>query len=148
MTGQGGEAMQVIYMEVEGIKLTYQLTKDAVKLAKQLVLFLLGTIRDTPYKKQMGQTNIKNFKARAGDQATIPATVDEETYRRLKPMLKQYGILYHEFKPLRSGKKGTVELIFMEKDLALVQELLLRLKKKNPGRCEEWYGRRSIGAFV
>lgn len=54
MRGQGGEAMQVIYMEVEGIKLTYQLTKDAVKLAKQLVLFLLGTIRDTPYKKQMG----------------------------------------------------------------------------------------------
>lgn len=130
MTGQGGEAMQVIYMEVEGIKLTYQLTKDAVKLAKQLVLFLLGTIRDTPYKKQMGQTNIKNFKARAGDQTTIPATVDEETYRRLKPMLKQYGILYHEFKPLRSGKKGAVELIFMEKDLALVQELLSRLKKE------------------
>lgn len=130
MIGQGGEAMQVIYMEVEGIKLTYQLTKDAVKLAKQLVLFLLGTIRDTPYKKQMGQTNIKNFKARAGDQATIPATVDEETYRRLKPMLKQYGILYHEFKPLRSGKKGAVELIFMEKDLALVQELLSRLKKE------------------
>ena len=113
MIGQGGEAMQVIYMEVEGIKLTYQLTKDAVKLAKQLVLFLLGTIRDTPYKKQMGQTNIKNFKARAGDQATIPATVDEETYRRLKPMLKQYGILYHEFKPLRSGKPGAVDLIFM-----------------------------------
>ena len=37
MTGQGGEAMQVIYMEVEGIKLTYQLTKDAVKLAKHTV---------------------------------------------------------------------------------------------------------------
>lgn len=27
MIGQGGEAMQVIYMEVEGIKLTYQLTQ-------------------------------------------------------------------------------------------------------------------------
>ena len=130
MMGQGGDAMQVIYMEVEGIKLAYQLSKDAVKVALQLLKFLLCTIKDAPYKKVMGQTNMKNFKARAGDQATIPVTLDEKTYHQMMPMLKKYGILYHAFRPLKSGKKGSVELIIMEKDLAMFQELLARQKKE------------------
>ncbi|MBP3488817.1 MAG: DUF3801 domain-containing protein [Roseburia sp.] len=130
MTGQGGDAMQVIYMEVEGIKLAYQLSKDAVKVALQLLKFLLCTIKDAPYKKAMGQTNMKNFKARAGDQATIPVTLDEKTYHEMNSMLKKYGILYHAFRPLKSGKKGSVEIVIMEKDLAMFQELLARQKKK------------------
>lgn len=51
MMNGGGDAVQVMYMEVEGIKLAYQVSKDAVRLAKQLMTFLIRSMMDAPYKK-------------------------------------------------------------------------------------------------
>ena len=58
MMNGGGDAVQVMYMEVEGIKLAYQVSKDAVRLAKQLMTFLIRSMMDAPYKKISGKTNI------------------------------------------------------------------------------------------
>lgn len=130
MIGQGGESMQVIYMEVEGIKIAYQLTKDAVKILAKLGKFLLCALKDAPYKKVRGQTNIKNFLMRANGQSLMTATVDKKTYMELAKLAKRYGLLYYAITPLRGGKNGSVEIMFMEKDIAMFEKLLSMIKEK------------------
>ena len=110
MIGQGGESMQVIYMEVEGIKIAYQLTKDAVKILAKLGKFLLCLLKDAPYKKVRGQTNIKNFLMRANGQSLMTATVDKKTYMEIAKLAKRYGLLYHAITPLQSGKRDPWKL--------------------------------------
>lgn len=129
MIGQGGESMQVIYMEVEGIKIAYQLTKDAVKILAKLGKFLLCLLKDAPYKKVRGQTNIKNFLMRANGQSLMTATVDKKTYMEIAKLAKRYGLLYHAITPLQSGKKGSVEIMFMEKDIAMFEKILSMIKE-------------------
>ena len=121
MMNGGGDAVQVMYMEVEGIKLAYQVSKDAVRLAKQLMTFLIRSMMDAPYKKISGKTNIKNLKARSNGQAMTAVTVDKKIYRKFEKDAKKYGILYHAFHPLKSGKKNSVELLVAEKDLSMLQ---------------------------
>lgn len=130
MTGQSGEAMQVVYMEIEGIKLAYQVSKDALNLLRQLAKFLLCSLKDAPYKKVRGRTNMKNFLMRANGQTVIPCTMDQKSFKEFEKLAKKYGILYHEFHPLRSGKKGAVEIIIMEKDLAMFREILEQIKER------------------
>ena len=48
MMNGGSDAVQVMYMEVEGIKLAYQVSKDAARLAKQLMTFLIRAMMDAP----------------------------------------------------------------------------------------------------
>lgn len=130
MTGGGDAGMQLIYMEVEGIKLAYQISKDAVKILWQLGKFLFCALKDAPYKKTHGKTNLKNLLARAGGRPLMAVTVDQETYKALTKDLDKHGVLYQAFHPLRSGKRGAVEILFTEKDMAMVQELLSRYKEK------------------
>lgn len=126
----GSDAVQVMYMEVEGIKLAYQVSKDAARLAKQLMTFLIRAMMDAPYRKVSGKTNIKNLKSRSNGQAMVAVTVNKKIYRKLQKDAKKYGILYHAFEPLKSGKKDSVELIIAEKDLSMLQELLSRYKNE------------------
>ena len=138
MMNGGGDAVQVMYMEVEGIKFAYQVSKDAARLAKQLMTFLIRSMMDAPYKKISGKTNIKNLKARSNGQAMTAVTVDKKIYRKFEKDAKKYGILYHAFYPLKSGKKNSVELLVAEKDLSMLQELLSKYKNqqiKEDVRC-------------
>ena len=130
MMNGGSDAVQVMYMEVEGIKLAYQVSKDAARLAKQLMTFLIRAMMDAPYRKVSGKTNIKNLKSRSNGQAMVAVTVNKKIYRKLQKDAKKYGILYHAFEPLKSGKKDSVELIIAEKDLSMLQELLSRYKNE------------------
>lgn len=133
MMGQGGgEAMQVMYMEVEGIKIAYQVAKDAARVLWQILKFLLVSLKDAPYKKTMGRTNMKNLlmRASAGKQGTVAVTIDKRTYQEIAKDMKKHGILYNAFHPLRCGKKGSVEIIIAEKDLPMLQELLARAKER------------------
>lgn len=129
MTGGGGESM-VIYMEIEGIKLAYQLTKDAARVLQQIAKFLICSMADAPYKKTEGRTNRKNMQLRSNGQPQIPVSLDKKTYEIFKKQAKKYGILFRAFKPLRSGRKGTIQLMILEKDLQMMQELLERIKEK------------------
>ena len=115
----GSDAVQVMYMEVEGIKLAYQVSKDAARLAKQLMTFLIRAMMDAPYRKVSGKTNIKNLKSRSNGQAMVAVTVNKKIYRKLQKDAKKYGILYHAFEPLKSGKKDSVELIIAGKKTCL-----------------------------
>ena len=138
MMNGGGDAVQVMYMEVEGIKLAYQVSKDAARFAKQLMTFLIRSMMDAPYRKVSGKTNIKNLKSRSNGQGMIAVTVNKKIYRKLQKDAKKYGILYHAFEPLKSGKKDSIELIVAEKDLSMLQELLSRYKNeqiKEDVRC-------------
>lgn len=130
MTGGGDAGMQLIYMEVEGVKLAYQISKDAIKILWQLAKFIFCSLKDAPYKKTSGKTNLKNLQARAGGQPLTAFCVDKETWEFLKKDLKKHGVLYKEFHPLKSGKSGSVEILITEKDIAMVQELLSRYKEK------------------
>lgn len=130
MVGQGSEAMQVIYMEVEGIRFAYQLSRDAAKLLRNIAKFLLCSLKDTPYKKTRGKTNLKNFLTRANGQSVIPVTMEKGVYEKFKKDAGKYGILFHAFSPLRSGKKGAVEVVIAEKDMAMAQEILSRIKER------------------
>lgn len=133
MTGQGGESMQVVYMEIEGIKIAIQLAKDALRIAWQLLKFLTCSLKDAKYKKSVGKTNIKNMVARANanGQSMIPFTMDLEIYNKyFKKDAAKYGMLYYAFKPLKSGKERSIQIIVFEKDLAMVQDILARAKEK------------------
>ena len=134
MTGQGGEAMQVIYMEIEGIKIAVELARDAVRLAWQLAKYIFCTarseVKDAKYKKTTGRTNIKNLLARANGQPLIPCTMDNETYALFRRTASKYGVLYHAFIPLKTGKDGSVQVMFAEKDAAVVQEILALAKEE------------------
>lgn len=130
MTGGGDAGMQLIYMEVEGIKIAYQMSKDAVKILWQLAKYILCSLKDAPYKKTSGKTNLKNLQARSGGQPLTAFSVDKETYKYLEKDLKKHGVLFKAFHPLRSGKHGSVEILISEKDIAMVQELLSRYKEK------------------
>ncbi len=129
MTGGSDAAMQLIYLEVEGIKLAYHLTKDAVKLMWMLAKFILCSVKDAPYKKTYGKTNLKNLIARAGGRPLVPVCLDKETWKDLEKELKRHGVLYQAFQPLKCGKRNSVEILIMEKDIAMVQELLSRYKE-------------------
>lgn len=129
MNGQDA-GMQVAYLEIEGIKLAVQLAKDALRIVRQLGKYLLLTVKDAPYKKTTGKTNIKNLKARAGDGALVAATLDWETMKRFEKDAAKYGILFSEFRPLGSGKKGSVQIILCERDVAMFNELLSRYKEE------------------
>lgn len=129
MNGQDA-GMQVVYMEVEGIKIAVQLAKDAARLAWQLGKFLLLAARDAPYKKTAGKTNIKNLKARAGDGALIAATLSWDTFQKFEKEAAKCGILFSVFEPLGSGKKGSVQIILCEKDVPMFQSLLQRYKEE------------------
>lgn len=130
---EGSESMQVLYMEIEGIKIAIQLAKDAVRIAWQLAKFLFciikNELRDAKYKKVKGKTNIKNLLARANGQALIPSIMDKETYAAFKKMAPRMGILYHAFPSLKTGKDGYVQVMFAEKDLAMFQEFLSQVKE-------------------
>lgn len=131
MTDQySSEAMQVIYMEIEGIKIAVQLTKDAVKIAYQLWKFILCSLKDAPYKKKLGKTNIKNLKARANGQPLVPFTMDQKAYKLFGKIAAKYGILYHAFQPLDTGKESSMQLMFLEADLPMIQELMNQIKEK------------------
>lgn len=131
MTGGGNEAMQVIYMEVEGIKLAYQMSKDGAKLGLQLMKFILSSLAELRYKKTAGRTNRKNMwtRADANGQSKIPVQMDQKAFRQFHKMAKKYGILYTAFKPLKSGNEKTMQIMIQEKDLIMVQELLSRIKE-------------------
>lgn len=129
MNGQDA-GMQVVYMEVEGIKIAVQLAKDALRLAWQLGKFLLLAARDAPYKKAVGKTNIKNLKARAGDGALVAATMSRETFQKFEKEAAKCGILFSVFEPLGSGKRGSVQIILCEKDMAMFQSLLQKYKEE------------------
>lgn len=130
MTGGGGEAMQVIYMEIEGIKLAYQLTRDAARILQQIAKFLICSIADAPYKKTAGKTNRKNLQLRSNGQSQVPVTLDKKTFQAFKKDAKKYGILFRAFTPLKSGRKESIQVIILEKDLQMMQELLERIKEK------------------
>lgn len=131
MMGQGtGEVVQVLYIEIEGIKIAMQLTKDAVRVAYQMMKFIMATLKDAPYMKKNGRTNVKNLKARANGQQLRPYTMDRDAYRLFQKKAAKYGILYHAFSPLDSGKKGSMQILFAENDLPMVQELMEQIKKK------------------
>lgn len=132
MMGQGGETMQVVYMEIEGIKIAIQLAKDALRIAWQLSKFLTCSLADAKYKKSVGKTNIKNMTARANasGQTMIPFTMDLEIFNKyFKKDAAKYGVLYKAFKPLKSGKERSIQMIIFEKDLAMVQEILAQAKE-------------------
>ena len=130
MMGQNSsEAMQVIYMEVEGIKLAIQMTKDAVKFACQMMKYLICCLKNSPYKKVMGKTNKKNLKARANGQPLVPFTMDKRAYQIFKKMAAKYGILYYAFTPLHSGKVNSMQLMFAQSDLPMAQELMNQIKE-------------------
>ena len=130
MMGQNSsEAMQVIYMEVEGIKLAIQMTKDAVKFACQMMKYLICSLKNSPYKKVMGKTNKKNMKARANGQPLVSFTMDKRAYQMFKKMAAKYGILYYAFTPLHSGKVNSMQLMFTRCDLPMAQALLKQIKE-------------------
>ena len=130
MGGGADSGMQVIYLEIEGIKIAYMITRDALKLAWQLAKFILASMKDAPYKKSIGRTNIKNVKTRAGGQALVACRLEEETYRRIAKDMKRAGLLYNVFRPLKSGKHGCVQILLSESDLAILQELLTQQKEQ------------------
>lgn len=129
MMNQGSE-MQVLYLELEGIKIALKLTKYMLNIAWQLAKFLKCSLADAKYKKSTGQTNIKNLKARANGSSLIPTTMDKKTFAEFEKMAKKYGILFTAFHPLGSGKRGSVEVIIAEKDIPMMNELLSRIKEK------------------
>lgn len=129
MMNQGSE-MQVLYLEVEGIKIALKLTKYMLDIAWQLAKFIKCSLADAKYKKSTGKTNIKNLKARANGTPLVPTTMDKKTFVELKKMAKKYGILFTAFHPLGSGKRGSVEVIIAEKDIPMMNELLSRIKEK------------------
>ena len=89
MMNGGSDAVQVMYMEVEGIKLAYQVSKDAARLAKQLMTFLIRAMMDAPYRKVSGKTNIKNLKSRSNGQAMLIKRFTEN-YRKTRKSMEFY----------------------------------------------------------
>ncbi|MGN0141700.1 MAG: hypothetical protein ACI4AD_05685 [Roseburia sp.] len=129
MMGQD-TASSVIYMEVEGIKIAIELTKDAIRLAWQFGKFLVCSIAKSKYAKTSGKTNRGNFFARANGQAIVPCKMDKDTFQQFKKLAKKAGILYIDFKALKSGNQDIFNVIIMEKDLAMFQEILSQIKEK------------------
>lgn len=129
MMDQGSE-MQVMYLEVEGIKIAVRLAKDTLRIAWQFIKYLKCSASDAKYKKTVGSTNIKNLKARANGSSLVPSTMDKKTFAEFKKTAKKYGVLFTAFHPLGSGKKGSVEVLIAEKDLPMMEEILSRIKDK------------------
>ena len=110
MMNGGSDAVQVMYMEVEGIKLAYQVSKDAARLAKQLMTFLIRAMMDAPYRKVSGKTNIKNLKSRSNGQAMVAVTVNKKIYRKLQKDAKsmEFYIMHLSFE-IRKKRFGRVD---------------------------------------
>lgn len=134
MTGQGSDAASVIYMEVEGIKIAIRLAADAARIAGQLTKYLLSSgkagLEKAKYGKVYGKTNRKNFIMRASGQAVIPAGMDKKTFQLFAKEAGKAGILFTAYKPLKSGKRDSMQVMILEKDLAIFQDIISRIKEK------------------
>ena len=106
------------------------MSKDAARLAKAINDVSDQSNDGCAIQKSEWKDEYKNLKSRSNGQAMVAVTVNKKIYRKLQKDAKKYGILYHAFEPLKSGKKDSVELIIAEKDLSMLQELLSRYKNE------------------
>lgn len=133
------EAVQIIRVMYEGIEIAVKLGSGGLTVAQEIVNSLVGLLE---HEKLHGKTNVKKLLQKGGDLQVFQ--FNEEDFKKVKKLLKKYGVLYSVLPDLKK-EDGKMEILFHSEAVPRINAIAQRLVYGRIGTYEEYAKGSEVG---
>ena len=116
------ESIQIIRFGFDGLRLGMDVTGATVKQIKNLTIFIVGLLHR---EKLQGKSSLKQMLKKDGSLQVLK--IKEEDFKKLKKLLKKYGVLYSVL-PDINKKDGMCEILFHTEATPRINEIVEKLE--------------------
>ena len=116
------ESIQILRLGFDGLRFGMDVTGATVKQIKDLTIFIVGLLHR---EKLKGKTSLKQMLKKNGSLQVLK--IKEEDYKKLKKLLKKYGVLYSVL-PDINKKDGMCEILFHTESTPRINEIVEKLQ--------------------